>query len=209
MNITSRVIRNARKRGVTIYTRRQWGSKHLLTYQLRRRQRKHNQLPKRPTDTLVQHITVTRDDGPTGEDFKTDMREIERIGFERFGSGVSYNWCVDMLTGQVGLGQSLDAAGTHTVNDKNIPGFSKNLNYVSIAISVIGMPGDRLSDLAINSISRLIAAHIEEGALTKGHDYLPHSMFAKKDCPTEAVRSRMDEINALALSKVRRKPYGA
>lgn len=197
-SITQRVVRNARRRGVKVYTRKGWGTVHPLIYQIRRKTKEHLLLPEQPSDTLVQHITVTFDSGTLVGDFKKDMRTVERIGYERFGSGVSYNWCVDMQTGEVGLGQSLDAAGTHTINDKEIPGFSENQNYVALAIAMLGMPGDRPTRRAVNSLVNLIAAHIDERALTLEHDYLPHSEFTWKDCPTQPVRDLMAAINSKA-----------
>ena len=208
MTLTARVIRNARKQGIIVYDRRQWGSNQLATYQWRRVNRRHLQLPRKPTDTLVQHITVTRDDGPLPGNFFEDMQEVERIGMERFGTGFPYNWGIDFRTGEVGLGQSLDAAGAHTINEKNVPGFSENMNYTAIAFAMIGMPGQRLSAKAAHSMSVLMAAHIEEGALTLRHDYVPHSMFAAKSCPTENVRRRMATIQGngrkIALTNMHR-----
>lgn len=168
----------------------------MAVYGWRRKYRPHALLPKHPSDTLVQHITVTFDSGRLSGHFKRDMRTIERIGMERFGSGVSYNWVIDMVTGEVGLGQALDAAGTHTVNYKNVPGFSYNQNKVALAFAFMGMPGDIPSRRAINTAIKLIAAHIEEDALTVNFDYEPHSVFAAKDCPTEPVRRRMPVIQA-------------
>lgn len=188
-SITTRVIRNARKRGCKVYTRKAWLCPNLAVYQWRRRFRKHKPMP---SDTLWQHITVTR-----RSNMRADMRTLHRIGMERFGSGVSYNFAVDMLTGEIGLGQSLDAKGTHTVNDKGIPGYSHDQNLVSHAIAFVGMPGAKVTEKAIQSISRLVAALIDEGALTVGHDYNPHSMVAFKDCPTHNVRKVMERINTI------------
>lgn len=194
VDITTRVLRNARTKGVTVYTRKQWGSQHLALYQWRRKNRHHALLPGKPSDTMWQHITVTHDTGRGPRAFKRDMRTLERIGMERFGSGVSYNWVIDAQTGEIGLGQSLDAAGTHTINNKKIPGYSYNQNYVSLAVSVLGMPGAKLSEKAGNALVNLLKAHIEEGALTNGFDYNPHRMVAWKDCPTDNIVNVMPGI---------------
>jgi len=188
--ITTRVVRRAQQRGVTVLTRRQWGSRHPAVYAWRRRFKR----AKQPADTVVQHITVTFDSGRLVGDFKTDMRTIERIGYERFRSGFSYNFAVDMTTGMVGIGMPLDAKGTHTVNDKNVRGYSHDQNYAARAIAVLGMPGNQLSDKAAESIAQLLAAMVEQGAITEGFDYVPHSMFAWKDCPCDPTRDRMPEI---------------
>jgi hypothetical protein len=196
MSITGRVVRRARRKGLTVLTRRQWGSQHGALYAKRRLWTRLGVWGKfrRKADTVVQHITVTFDSGVLIGDLKTDARTIERIGFERFGSGVSYNWLVDMRTGHVAVGQPLDAKGTHTVNDKRKPGFSRDQNLVARAIAVIGMPGTPLSDKAERSIVLLLEAMVLEGAITPTFDYLPHSFFTWKDCPCTPTRSRMPEI---------------
>ena len=193
--ITQRVVRNARKRGVKVYGRTRWGSVKGHVYVWRRIFRK---VKPGPADTVVQHITVTR-----RSDIKSDMRVLEQIGTERFGSGVSYNFAVDMVTGEVGVGQSLDAKGTHTLNDKGVPGYSFDQNYVARAIAVIGMPGAKLSRQAEWSIISLLAAMVEEGAVTKTFDYDPHSKFAYKDCPCDETRDRMPALREAALRAVK------
>lgn len=200
MTITQRVTRNARKRGVTVLSRKQWGSVAGRTYAARRLRP-----VKQPADTVVQHITVTK---PSGN-FAADCRTVERIGMERFRSGVSYNWLVDMRTGHVAQGQPLDAPGTHTVNDKQVPGFSRDQNYAARAIAVIGMPDTPLSERAQTAITRLLAAMVDEEAITPGFDYVPHSLFAWKDCPCDATRDRMPAIRAGVadeLGPVKKKP---
>lgn len=192
-SITTRVIKNARKKGCKVYTRKGWWCPNPLVYAWRRKYRSHNLIPKRPADTLWCHITVTR---PVG--IRRDMQLLHRIGMDRFDSGVSYNFAVDMTTGAIGLGQALDAAGTHTLNDKDIPDYTYNQNYVSLAIAFIGMPGMKPSKKAITSYARLIAALVEEKALTNKFDFNPHSMVAYKDCPTQNVRDVMPAIRGKA-----------
>jgi hypothetical protein len=210
--ISQRVIGRARRRGLVVLSRGEWGSTEEDVYARRRREKPHSQLPGRPTDTVVQHITVTR---PTRlgrlaakvanlfrrdlEAFKVDCRAVERIGMQRFGSGVSYNWLVDMKHGFIAAGQPLDAKGTHTVNDKNVPGYSHDLNKVAIAIAVVGMPDTPLTATAKNAITQLVAAHIDEDAVTDTFDYDPHSKFAFKDCPCDPTRTQMPSIKAGAL----------
>lgn len=208
--VTQRVNRRARGMGVIVTPRSGWGiskATELKIYQKRRLTRHHKLLPTRPVDTIWQHITVTRDTGQTRVSFAHDMQTLHRIGMERFGSGVSYNYGVDMQTGQVGLGQSLDAKGTHTLNDKGIPNYSHDQNAVSLAISFIGMPGQKPSERAKLSVARLIASMMIEGVCTPNPDYNPHSMVAAKDCPTDPVREVMPEIyrNAKAIASLSRK----
>lgn len=191
-----RVVRNARKRGVVVLTRKQWGSLYPHIYKERR---KTHPVTVKEADTLWQHITVTFDSGELIGDFKADMRTIERIGVERFGSGFSYNAAVDMKTGMVGMGQDLLTKGTHTVNDKSVKGFSFDQNAVARAVAFLGMPGDKLSLVAREATAQFIAAMIDEGALTLSFDYVPHSLVAYKDCPTDAGRAAMPWILKRAL----------
>lgn len=197
--ITSRVVRNARRRGVVVLNHKQWGSAHRALYAWRRFYKP----AKQPADTVVQHITVTLDHGPLTGDFKADARTVERIGYERFGSGMSYNWLVDMETGMVAVGQPLDAKGTHTVNDKDVDGYSYDQNLVARAIAVLGVEDSKLSRKAERSIALLLAAMMDEGAVTRDPDYVPHSLFAWKDCPCDATRDRMPSILVTAKAALR------
>lgn len=188
--ITQRVNRNAKRRGVRVIGRKGWLNTSRV-YQTRRKTRPH--MPP-PSDTVWQHITVTR-----RTKIRPDMRLLHKIGMERFQSGVSYNVAIDMVTGELGVGQALDASGTHTVMNKKVEGYTYNQNRVAFGIAFIGMPGDKLSSKAIHSAAKYIAALIDEGALNEGFDYNPHSMAAFKDCPTDAVRAEMPRIHKLAL----------
>lgn len=193
LTLTQRVVRTARQKyGVDILTRDQWSAQYEEVYAWRRVNRKVTTLK---ADTVVQHITVTR---PTGN-FPADVRTVEKIGYERFGSGVSYNFVVNMATGQVAVGMPLDAKGTHTVNDKDVPGFSYDQNAVARAIAVLGMESTPLSPKAQRAISGLLAAMIDEGAATETFDYVPHSLFAYKDCPCAPTRNAMPNIRKAAL----------
>jgi len=188
---TTRVVNNLRKRGIKVYTRFGWRSTCAPIYAYRRKFKK----AQVPCSTVVQHITVTK---PTG-DLRADARTIERIGMQRFGSGVSYNFMVDMATGNVAIGQPLDAKGTHTLNEKGVRGYSFDQNTYARAIAVIGMPETPLSKEAERAIACILAALIDEGVVTKEFDYDPHSKFAFKDCPCDPTRSRMESIKANAL----------
>lgn len=202
--ITQRVVANARKRGVDITTRKKWGkdSPDMGVYVTRRKTHKH---AAPPSDTLWCHITVTHGYNDQQDEvipIETCMQVLHGIGLERFGSGVSYNFGVHALTGKVGVGMPLDAKGTHTVNTKHIPNYSYDQNLVSLAIAFIGMPGVKPSEEALDAYAGLIAALIEEGALTKGFDFNPHSMVAPKDCPTDNMRDAMPEIRRRAFKQL-------
>jgi hypothetical protein len=204
--ISARVIDNARARGAEVITRHQWGADmpDMNVYQLRRGTHAHAPLP---SDTLWCHITVT--DPSVG--ITNAMRALHRIGIERFGSGVSYNFAVHMRTGEIGVGMPLDAKGTHTIVDRDIypesrlPRLSVDQNLVAHAVAFIGMPGMAPSDKAVKAYGTLVAAMIDESALTRGHDFFPHRLVAAKSCPTDAVVERMSDIHIFAIKHTQRK----
>lgn len=190
MSITSKVVQNLRDKGVKVYTRKQWDARYEDLYQWRREHRPAHQ----PADTVFQHITVTIDSGGSTGDFKADMRRLEAIGYKRFGTGISYNWVVDLETGEVGVGMPLDAKGAHTVNEKGVHGYSYDQNYMARAIAGLGMPDTPVSKAARRSIQKILIAMAQEGAITWEPDYVPHSLVAAKDCPCDNLRFLMPEI---------------
>lgn len=205
---TDAFVAALRRRGVEVLTHDQWGSARRDLYVKRLTSHPHGLLPSRPVDTLWNHVTVTEDDGPTSGEFKADCREVERIGYARFGSGVSYNILVDRNAAQprVAIGQFLEAKGTHTVNTKGIAGYSYNQNKVALALAWVGLPGDRLNAAAVEACVQVNAALIEVGAMTDHYDNVPHSLVAAKDCPTDELRDRLAEIKRRALMAARVTP---
>lgn len=204
---TARVVKNLKGRG-----RRVYGHKTCLifssVYKNRRKTHPHHIIwngdhdPRDDrVDTLWAHISVTR---AVGIGIRSCMRTLHTIGMQRFGSGISYNFAIHHRTGQIGVGQFLDAKGTHTVMRVPRAGYSTDQNAVSVAIVFIGMPGMVVSQKAWESYEHLIAALIEEGFLTTHFDHNPHS-FADpdKDCPTDVVRNMLPELKAGGLRKVR------
>ena len=187
------VRRLRRVYGVKVLTRRQWGTKHPLLYGLRLISHPAHV----PADTFVQHITVTYDSGELIGDMKADMQLLERIGYDRFRSGISYNGAVDDQ-GTFGVGQNLRAKGTHTVNNKNVPGYSYDQNKMARAIAWIGVEGERPTEACVDTTVAVFACLMDCGHLTDDPDYDPHAKFAYKSCPTPAMISRMPEIERRA-----------
>jgi hypothetical protein len=197
-NLRAYLIRRyLRRRGFKVYSRKDWGSKYADVYKYRRTYR---HVTADPADTVVQHITVTH----LTADWRADTRVVEQIGYDRFQSGMSYNFLVNMATGQISEGQPLDAKGTHTINDKGIAGYSYDQNAVARAIAVVGMPDTPLNPKAEAAIIALLRAMVRYGAITNSFDYLPHSAFAYKDCPCDATRSRMGFIRQMVLDTPKR-----
>lgn len=205
-NLTTTAVRKIRRRGTVVLSRKQWGSKEAATYRARRQltRRGHWKGFVMKADTVVFHITVTFDTGKLLGDFKRDMQTVERIGKERFNSGFSYNFGIDMATGMAGVGQPLDSKGTHTINDKMNEGYSFDQNLKARAVAFVGMPGTPLSEEAVETAIDILVGMWEAGAITAGFDLKPHSFFTEKDCPTDAVRERMPEIERRAKVRIRR-----
>lgn len=200
--ITQKALRRMRKRyGLKVYGRTEWTKdpRALALYALRRKTRPHGRLPNNPVDTLWAHISVTfLESNGRKKSMPEIARDIHSIGMQRFGSGTSYNLLLHPFTGEVSLGQAFDAAGAHTLNDKGIRGYSFNQNYVSLAVCTVGMPGIELSKDAVYSFAAIYASLQDVGAMTPAPDFNPHSLVAAKDCPTDGVRDRMQDIERLA-----------
>ena len=191
-----KIIEQLRADGFTVLTRRQWGSKHRAVYQWRRVNRHFVGA----ADHAFGHITVTT----ATKDAKADARQVEAIGQSRFGSGVSYNWLLHKPSKTIIVGQPLDAAGTHTVNDKNVAGFHDNLNYWGHAIGFIGQPGDGFDDWCRDAAAAIIRAEKKHGGMKSAARLYPHSKFAFKDCPCDPYRDSIPEIEKkAALSPLR------
>lgn len=184
------VIRRLRAGGYKVKTRRQWGSQCAPVYAYRLRSKPVDF----PVSHMFAHITVTSKNGDEG------AREVEQIGLDRFGSGVSYNWLVDHQTHTIYEGMPLAAKGTHTVNNKEVPGFPvppESLNYIGHAVAFMAMPGDVFCNKCAELFAAIMAAEKIEDVLRDGAHYLPHSKFAAKDCPTDAVRDKLPQIHRL------------
>ncbi len=195
MSIEKNVVRELRAQGYTVLNRKEWGSKHRALYQWRRVNRRFVG----PADHAFAHITVTR----PSDDPKVDAQVLESIGMARFGSGISYNWALHKPSKTIILGQPHDAAGTHTVNDKNVPGFHDNLNYWGHAIAFIGWPGDVFDEWCVDAAAAIIRAERKHGAMKAEAHMYPHSKFAWKDCPCDSYRDQIPDIERKASEKVR------
>ena len=207
---TDALIATLRRRGVVVLEHADWGAREVPTYRSRLTTHHHGLLPGKPVDTIWHHITVTFDTGPLVGEFKADLRKVEEIGMQRFGSGISYNILVDNTdrVPRVAIGQFLEAKGTHTVNDKDVPGFSHDQNLVALGVAFVGMPGDQLTEAAVEAFVQVEAALIEIGACTTTYDCVPHSLVAPKACPTDTLRDKLPAIKRDALSAAKPEPTG-
>lgn len=187
-------IQRLRRGGYKIRTKEQWGSKQLPLYGWRLRTKPVDF----PVDYGFVHISVTHTHGDEG------MRDIEEIGVDRFGTGVSYNWVIDHKTDHtIYIGQPLAAKGAHTVNDKNVKGFPNNLNYFGHAVAFMGDVNDTVCDECVDTIAAIFASEKLEGVMRIGDNIYPHRKFAAKSCPGDKLYDRMRDISDLVARKVR------
>jgi hypothetical protein len=186
MGREKRIIRELRQAGFTVLSRKQWGSRHRPLYQWRR---VHRHFPGE-AKCLFAHVTVTN----RTHNFAADVRQVEQIGYERFKTGISYNYVVDQKTGAIAIGMPHDAAGAHTLNDKGIDGFPYNLNYFGHGIAWIGNVGDRPSQDCEDAISAIIAAERKHGAARDHATIYPHRKFAWKECPLTVMVEALPSI---------------
>jgi len=180
-------LNDLRAQGLQIASRRAWGS----TYNYGSPRTVYL-----PTRYLFLHIAVVpdRDDTIAGE--HSTCRTVERIGVQRFpNTGISYN-ALAFDTGRLYDGQPLTRRGAHTINEYGLPGYPTNLNYYGHAIVLPQMPGDTVTDAQVDSVARWGAAVVRAG-YSRATRFLPHRMFAPKDCPGDKAVARLNEINSL------------
>lgn len=172
-----------RNEGLLISSRTEWGSDFLYGTQ--------RPLIELPAPYLYLHISVTH----LSADWRADMRTIEDIGAKRFpNTGISYS-AAAFPDGRLADGQPLWRKGAHTVNDLGTPGYPYDLNGYGHAICLPQMVDDPVTDAQVDAIARWGAALVRAGYST-AREFLPHRMFANKDCPGDRAIARLAEINS-------------
>lgn len=187
----SAVIEQLRAWGVECYTRTEWGTTREAAYVARRRT---HPMPVGPADFHFLHITVTRD-SDTIREGKAGARQVETYGYSN-PPMVSYQ---DLVTneGRYFQGQDYGTKGTHTVNDKNVPGFPRDLNLVGYACALMQNVDDEVTDVQVGVVARVFAARELAGLVKRGAPIYPHRKFAYKSCPGDLAMHRLDEIRRL------------
>lgn len=196
------VIDMLREAGVECYTRSEWGSPEEARGSYDDRRRSHP-MPSSPARYHFLHITVTADtDEPV--DGKAGARAVERYGLST-PPMVSYQ---DLVTneGRYFEGQSYGVRGTHTLNDKKVPGFPENLNYYGYATAIMQNVGDEVTDKQVVVIAMIFAAREIKGLVVRGAPVYPHRMFDWKECPGDKAVARLMEIIRLKNQFVREWP---
>jgi len=171
-----------------------------------------------PATLLVAHIAVVDDPGDLIGTEDQVMRNIERIGINRFpATGYSYN-AAAFNTGRLYEGQPLTRRGAHTVNDRewslcglsacpskgdsiSAPSWNNNVN--ARACVAPQMPGDPCTDAQVDAFARFGAGLKRAGQVTLDARWHGHRCFAAKDCPSAQVWARLEDIQDLTADYVR------
>lgn len=191
------VIDQLRDADVECFTREEWGSARPEAYIARR---KSHPMRTSPAKYHFLHITVTNDTD-TVQEGKAGAKQIEGFGYST-PPQVSYQ---DLVTneGKYFQGQDYGNKGTHTVNDKNVQGFPKDLNYEGYATALMQNVGDEVTDVQVKVVAMVFAARELAGLVVKNAPIFPHRKFANKSCPGDKAMARLDEIIKLKNSYVK------
>lgn len=193
------VIKQLRAAGVDCYTRAEWGSPQERAGAYTRRRATHP-MPPVPAAYHFLHITVTADTDTVAEG-AAGARQIETYGYST-PPQVSYQ---DLITneGRYFQGQDYGTKGTHTVNDKAVPGYPRDLNMAGYALALLQNVGDEVTDEQVRLAAMVFAARELAGWVRRGAPVLPHRMFAAKSCPGDRAIARIDDIRRLKDTYVR------
>lgn len=157
-------------------------------------------MPSGPADFHFLHITVTHDTDTIREG-AAGARQVESFGLST-PPMVSYQ---DLVTneGRYFQGQDYGTKGTHTINDKNVPGFPNDLNLRGYAAAIMQNVGDAVTDAQVETLAKVFAARELLGLVRRGAPIFPHRKFAFKLCPGDRAVARLDEIDRLKRKYVR------
>jgi N-acetylmuramoyl-L-alanine amidase len=139
---------------------------------------------------LHHSATVAPDLVPPFTDDDAAVRQLEAIGQQRFGAGISYTFAVTP-TGRVYEGHSVERQGTHT----------RNLNDAARAIVLVGnYATHRPTDAQVESVAQLLVHGWRKGwwrspKLAGGHRDAPG---AATECPGDHAETAIPIINARA-----------
>lgn len=151
-------------------------------------------MPSAPADYHFLHITVTRETNTIAQG-KAGARQVETYGYSS-PAMVSYQ---DLVTneGRYFQGQDYGTKGTHTVNDKGVSGYPRDLNLRGYATALMQNVQDPVTDIQVDVVAKVFAARELTGWVRRGAPILPHRMFAWKSCPGDKAMARLPEIARL------------
>lgn len=194
----SAVILQLREAGFEVYTREQWGSANLRAYAERAASSYYRVAEPAPYHYL--HITVTPDTDTLQQGF-AGARQVESYGLSS-PRMVSYQMLVTNEA-KIFEGQNYGVKGTHTVNDKGVPGYPEDLNRFGYAVAIMQNVQDEVTDEQVVAIAACFAAAELAGHVKRGAPIFPHRKFDWKECPGDKAVARLPEIQRLKDAMVK------
>ena len=165
--------------------RSEWGS----TYDYARRHLSRPAPVAKVETCLHTTVTVAPDVLPPYGDEREAMRLLERIGTQRFGSGLSYN-AVAFPSGNAYDGQPLNNKATHSEYQR--------WNWDRASIALCGnYDKDRPTAAMLATVAAIQAEWLRDGVI-QTVTLRGHYEVAAKACPGRYAIKRMDDIAAMA-----------
>lgn len=184
------VLERLRDAGFEVHDRDDWASPQQKAGAYARRRTTHPMLVSVARYGFL-HVTVTPDTDTIPEG-AAGARKIETYGYST-PPMVSYQMLVTN-EGRIFEGQNIGVKGTHTINDKNVPGYPRDLNGYGYAVALMQNVGDEVTDEQVRAVAACFAAMKIDGSMERDAPILPHRMFAPKSCPGDRAMARLPEI---------------
>jgi hypothetical protein len=167
---------------VQIITRSAWGARHPNGF---------GPAPVPWRDWYLHHsVTVAPDLVPPYDDEHRAMRQLELIGQQRFGGGVSYTYAV-MPSGRIYQGHSKDRRGAHT----------KDHNTTARGIVLVGDYTERDPTPAqLDAVAALVAHAYRAGWCTRPSLTGGHRDVKQTGCPGDRAYAAIPNINRRAAA---------
>lgn len=171
-----------------------WGS----TFDYSRRHKDKPADPNKIETCLHTSVTIAPDlVEPFDDEFRA-MRTLERIGVERFKSGISYNAAV-MPSGRAYRGQPLGNKSTHSEFG--------DWNFTRASIVLVGDYSKTKPTTAMLRTVAQIQAEWSEDERIKKTDLRWHAQVAPKACPGKYAINRIPEIDQWTKDLLRPSTY--
>lgn len=138
------------------------------------------------TEVFIHHsVTTTLSATATVAQERAQMRVLEDIGYNRFGTGISYNVII-FPSGRAYQGVSFNRQGAHT----------GGRNHIARAICFAGnFETNRPTNAAIAKAAQIVA-HGRGRWWTSGAPVRPHQAVSATACPGRHVIARLGEIRS-------------
>src|SRR5690625_433209 len=166
-----------------IYSRSSWNAQHRNGVGTRKVGKLRKYLHHTVTAHLPANASVSQE--------KAQMRVIERIGQQRFGGGISYNFII-FPSGRIYEGASANRVSYHS-------GAGRNTNGVGICFAG-NYDSNKPTKAALNAVVWLLQEGVRRGWWTDPALTEAHRDFKSTACPGRHLYSQFDDINSRGRS---------